>query len=106
MHSHASVWPLELGIRTPMLWHGPLSWGHGLPRFVVALVGELGIWTPGWGNRVNRSTVFALHCFVLPCVLNMMQGVGLPDFTLGCPTIVYPTFLFPTLPCPILTYSS
>ena len=25
--------PLELGIRTPTLWCGPLSWGYGLPRF-------------------------------------------------------------------------
>ena len=69
MDSHASVWPLELGIRTP-----------------------------GWGNGVNRSTVFALHCFVLPCVRNMMQGVGLLDFTLGYSTIVYLTFLFAPSP--------
>ena len=26
---HASVWPLELGLRTPMLWCGPSS--EGLP---------------------------------------------------------------------------
>ena len=77
MDSHASVWPLELGIRTP-----------------------------GWGNQVNCSTVFALQCFVLPCVPNMMQGVGLLDFTLGYSTIVYPTFLFPTLPCPVLLIKS
>ena len=30
------VWPLELGIRTPTLRCGPLSWGYGLPRFGVA----------------------------------------------------------------------
>ena len=77
MDSHASVWPLELGIRTP-----------------------------GGGYQVNGSTVFALHCFVLPCALNMMQGVGLQNFTLGYSTIVYPTFLFSTLTCPIETYSS
>ena len=33
MDSHAFVWPLELGLRTPTLWCGPLSWGYGLPRF-------------------------------------------------------------------------
>ena len=36
-YSHASVWPLELGIRTPTLWRGPSSWGYGHPRFGVAL---------------------------------------------------------------------
>ena len=25
--SHASVWPLELGVSAPTLWYGPLSWG-------------------------------------------------------------------------------
>ena len=34
--SHAFAWPLELGIWTPTLWRGPLSWGYGLPRFGVA----------------------------------------------------------------------
>ena len=55
---------------------------------------------------INRSTVFALHCFVWPCVAIKMQGVALLDFTLGYSTIVYLTFLFSTLPCPFLTYSS
>ena len=36
MDSHALVWPLELGIWTPILWCGPFSWGYGLPRFGVA----------------------------------------------------------------------
>ena len=35
-----------------------------------------------------------------------MQGVGLLDFTLGSSTIGCLTFLFLTLPCPVLTYSS
>ena len=26
--SHALAWPLELGLRTPMLWRGPSSWGY------------------------------------------------------------------------------
>ena len=34
--THVLVWPLELGIRTPTLWCGPLSWGYGLPHFGVA----------------------------------------------------------------------
>ena len=63
--SPASVWPVDLGIRTP-----------------------------GWRNRVSRSIAFALHCFVLPCVPNMMQGVGLHDFMLGYAIIVYP-ILYP-----------
>ena len=29
------------------------------------------------------KSVFALHCFVLPCVPIKMQGVGLLDFTFG-----------------------
>ena len=29
------AWPLELGIRTPMLSRGPLSWGYGFPRFYL-----------------------------------------------------------------------
>ena len=37
MDSHASVWPLELGLWTPMLRCGPSSWEYGLPRFGVAL---------------------------------------------------------------------
>ena len=77
MDSYALVWPFELGIRTL-----------------------------GWGTGVNRSTVFSLHCFVMPCVPNMMQGVGLLDSTLGVSTKVYFAFLFPTLPCPVLTYGS
>ena len=36
----------------------------------------------------------------------MMQRVGLLGFTLGYSTLVYPTFLLPTLPCPMLTYIS
>ena len=34
--SHALARGLELGIRTPTLWRGPLIWGYGLPRFDVA----------------------------------------------------------------------
>ena len=57
MDSNAPVWPLELGIWTPTLWCGPLTWGYGLARFGVApRLGdmdfrasvppvELGIWT-------------------------------------------------------------
>ena len=34
--SHASVWPFELGIWTPTVWCGRLSWGYGLLGFGVA----------------------------------------------------------------------
>ena len=27
MHSHTLLWPLQLGMWTPMLWCGPSSWG-------------------------------------------------------------------------------
>ena len=116
--SHASVRLRELLIRTPMPCCGPLRWGDGVPCFGVAFsVGlmdfhasvwpfELRIRTPGGANRVNFSTVFTLHCFLLTCVPNMMQGVGELDFTRVYSTIVYFTFLFPTLPCSVLTYSS
>ena len=35
--SHASVWPLDLGIQTPTLRCGPSSWGCNLPYLGVAL---------------------------------------------------------------------
>ena len=91
---------VELGTRNPRFVAWPLELGLGTrsPRF-VAWPFELGL-----GIRNARSTVFALHCFVLPCVPIEMQGVGLLDFTLGYSTIVYLTFLFLTLPCPVLTY--
>ena len=54
-------------------------------------------------TMLNRSTVFALHCFVLPCVPIKMHWVGLLNFTLGYSTIVYLSFLFLTLTCPVLT---
>ena len=84
--------PLELGIRTPTLWRGPLSWGYGLPRFGVAPcirdtdshalawpleLGirictlwrgplELGIWTPTlW--RGPSSWGYGLPCFGTVC---------------------------------------
>ena len=104
------VWPLELGLgtRSPRFVVWPLELGLGTrsPRFVVWPL-ELGLGTRNARSTViKRSRVFALHCFVLPCVPIKMQGVGLLDFTLGYSTIVYLTFLFPTLPCPVLTYSS
>ena len=55
---------------------------------------------------ITHSTVLALHCFMLPCVPIKMQGVGLLDFISGYSTIVYLTFLFLTLSCRVLTYSS
>ena len=47
-----------------------------------------------------------MHIVMLPCVPIEMQGVGLLDFTLGSSSTEYLTFLFLTLPCPVLTYSS
>ena len=104
------VAPLELGlgIHNPRFVAGPLELGLGTrsPRFVAWPL-ELGLGTRNArGTMINRSTVFALHCFVLPCVPIKMQGVGLLDFTLGYSTIGYLTFLFLTLPCPVSTYSS
>ena len=76
------------------------------PRFVAWPL-ELALGTPNArSTMINRSTILALHCFVLPCLPIEMQGVGLLDFTLGSSTIVYLTFLFLTRACPVLTYSS
>ena len=47
-----------------------------------------------------------MHVVMLPCVPIKIQGVGLLDFTSGSSTIGYLTFLFLTLTCPVLTYSS
>ena len=49
---HASVWPLELGLWTPTVWHGPSSWGYGLQRFNVAPI-----------NGVMDGCFFFLRCF-------------------------------------------
>ena len=88
------AWPLELGLETRS------------PRFVVGRL-ELALETRiASSTMINRSTVFALHCFVLPCVPIKMQRVGLLDFTLGYSTVGYLTFLILNLPCPVLTYSS
>ena len=102
--------PLEVGLGThnPCFVAWPLELGLGTrsPHFVAWPL-ELGLGTRNArSTMINRSTVFALHCFVLPCVPIKMQGVGLLDFTLGYSTIVYLTFLFLTPPCPVLTYSS
>ena len=104
------AWPLKLGSGThsPRFVAWPLKLGLGTrsPRFVAWPI-ELGFGTRNARSTViNRSTVFVLHCFVLLCVPIKMQGVGLLDFTLGYSTIVYLTFFSPTLPCPVLTYSS
>ena len=83
-----NVAPLELGlgIHNPRFFAGPLEVGLGTRN--------------ARSTMINRSTVFALHFFALPCVPVKMQGVGLLDFTLGYSTIGYLTFLFLTLPCP------
>ena len=47
-----------------------------------------------------------MHVVMLPCVPIKMQGVGLLDFTLGSSNIGHLIFLFLTLPCPVLTYTS
>ena len=105
-----SIAPLELGLgtNTPRFVVGPLEVGLGThnPRFVAwPLEFESGT-RNARSTVINRSTVFALHCFVLPCVPIKMQGVGLLDFTLGYSIIVDLTFLFTTLPCPVLTYNT
>ena len=86
------VWLLELGL------------GSCSPRFVAWPL-ELELENRiAHSTTINRSTVFALHCVVLPCVPIKMQVVGILDFTFGYSTIVYVTFLFLTLPCLVLTY--
>ena len=35
------------------------------------------------GNGVNCSAIFALHCFALQCLPNMMHGVGPLNFILS-----------------------
>ena len=88
------VAPFELGLRTrnPCFVAGPLVFGLGTrsPRFVACPL-ELGLGTRsprfvawpvelGLGIRnacstmLKRTTVFALHCFVLPCVPIKMQA--------------------------------
>ena len=87
-NSRFVAWPLELGLgtRSPCFVGWPLELGLGTRN--------------ARSTMINRSTVFALHCFVLPCVPIKMQGVGLLDFTRGYSAIGYLTFLFlhPTLP--------
>ena len=76
-NSRFVVWPLELGL------------GTRSPRFVAWPL-KLGLGTPNArSTMINRSTVLALHCFVLPCVPIKMQWVGSLDFTLGYSTIGY-----------------
>ena len=88
------VWPLEFELRTrsPRFVAWPLDFGFGIRNPLTTMI--------------KRSTVLALHCFVLPCVAIKMPGVGVMDFIFGYRTIVYLTFLFLTLPCPVSTYSS
>ena len=87
------AWPLELGSGTRntrfVAWPLELGLGTRNSRFVAWTL-ELGLGTRNArSTMMNRSTVFALHCFVLPCVSIKMQGFGLLDFTLGYSTIVF-----------------
>ena len=77
------VAPLELGlgIHNPrfVAWPLELGLGTGSPRF-VAWPFELGLETRNArSTMINNSTVFALHCCVLPCVPIKMQGVGVSE---------------------------
>ena len=88
MDPHASLWPLELGIRTPTLRCGPSSWGDGLPRFGVApWVGGDGL--PGFGvaPRVGdtdpQASVWPLQLGIRTPTLRcgpLSWGYGLPRF--------------------------
>ena len=51
-----------------------------MPSHTSVWLFEFGIRTSGLGNYINRSTIFALHCVVCPCMPNMMQGVGILNF--------------------------
>ena len=81
------VAPFELGLGNHnsrfVSWHLELGLGIRSPCFVAWPL-ELGLGTrKARSTMINRSTVFVLHCFVLPCVPIKMQGVGELDFTLG-----------------------
>ena len=66
---HFVLWPLRLGLgtRSPRVVAWPLELGLGIRNARSTII--------------NHSTVFALHCFVLPCVPIKVQGVGLLHFT-------------------------
>ena len=62
MDLHASLWPLESGIWTPMLLFGPWRWGYGLPCFSPApRVGDVDLhpWfgPSSWGYGPPRFSV-------------------------------------------------
>ena len=70
--------PLEVGLGTRdsrfVAWPLELGLGTRSPRFVTWPF-ELGLGIHNArSTMINRSTVFALHCFVLPCVPIKMQG--------------------------------
>ena len=88
------AWPLELRL------------GTRSPR-CAAWPPELGLGTRNaCSTMIKRSTICALHCFVLPCAPMKMQGVSLLDSTLGYSNVGYLTFLFVALTCRALTYNS
>ena len=75
MDSHASAWPLELGIRTPTLWRGLLVWGYGLPRFGL----EWGKLQMGWFPiSTNGYVVLQLMITTLRCSMGCAQMAKLP----------------------------
>ena len=77
------MWPLELGIRTPTLRCGPLSWGYGLPHFGVEYNDVHGfyrahiehllaqVWHWGIVRNIWRGSSTELHEYV--CVLLHLQ---------------------------------
>ena len=60
--THSSAWPLELGLWTPTLRHGPSSWGDGLSL----------TWPPKWADglppfgQVSQVGVMDSHLLMWP----------------------------------------
>ena len=92
MVSHIPVWPLELGIWTPMLRCGPLSWGYGLHTLRYG--------PSSWGaglplfSLAHGVAYIDSHALVWPLELGMWTprlqcgpsnwGYGLPHFGVAC----------------------
>ena len=96
-----------MGIHNPrfVVWLYELEFAFPTRPFVAWSL-ELWLRIRNAGSTlINRITVLALHCFLLPRVPIKMQGVVLLDCMVGYSTIVYLRFLFSTLPCPVLTHS-
>ena len=91
MGTHTPVYPLELGLWTPTLLHGPLIWGDGLPCFPIAPLGG-GVRLPCFGSapRVGVMDSYALarpsSCGDVLSRFGEAPSVGVKEFH----TLVWP----------------